>query len=172
MMHITVKEVQELMEDCARVDLGEKPTGYNKEKVDNFLDHVAEELYRVMQYMEDQEKKERMAEAAKPVPAPAPAPVPAPAPAPAVSGSSVEEVLTLAVQLKNSIVAEAQAKADNILTAAQEEAKERLGQLSSEEERLQENVASLKQIAADYRTAFEQLLQAQQEALDKADGLF
>ena len=44
--------------------------------------------------------------------------------------------------------------------------------LSEERQRLEAEVAALKKTAADYRASFEALLQAQQEALDKATDLF
>ena len=43
---------------------------------------------------------------------------------------------------------------------------------AAEAARLEAEVAALKKTAADYRAQFEALLQAQQEALDKASGLF
>ena len=77
-------------------------------------------------------------------------------------------MLTLAVQLKNNIIADAQNKADRMVQDAEAQAKARLGALEDEEKRLQDNIARLKQMAASYRGSFEQLLQEQQDALKNA----
>ena len=50
--------------------------------------------------------------------------------------------------------------------------RERLNGLSDEQKALETEVAALKKTAADYRAQFEALLQAQQEALEKAADLF
>ena len=55
---------------------------------------------------------------------------------------------------------------------AETEATERLDGLSDERKALEEEVAALRKTAADYRAQFEALLQAQQEALEKAADLF
>ena len=55
---------------------------------------------------------------------------------------------------------------------AEAEATERLDGLNEERETLSRQVAELKTAAANYRQQFEQLLQAQQEALEKAADLF
>ena len=78
----------------------------------------------------------------------------------------------MAVRLKNETLAEAQKKADEILASADAQAKDRLGNLSSEHDRLTEQVATLKQAAAEYREKFTELLRQQQELLEKADELF
>ena len=62
--------------------------------------------------------------------------------------------------------------AEAIRAKAETEASERLDGLMEERTRLEKEVAALKQTAADYRASFEALLQAQQEALDKATDLF
>ena len=55
---------------------------------------------------------------------------------------------------------------------AQTEATERLEGLQAERDELKTEIENLKQTAADYRQKFEELLHAQQEALEKATGLF
>ena len=44
--------------------------------------------------------------------------------------------------------------------------------MAEEREKLEKEVAALKETAAEYRRKFEELLNAQQEALEKATGLF
>ena len=47
-----------------------------------------------------------------------------------------------------------------------------MGSLSEEKEKLTGQVEALKTAAAEYRAKFEALLQAQQEAMEKASDLF
>ena len=97
---------------------------------------------------------------------------PAPAAEKTEDSATVQEMLAMAVRLKNETLAEAQKKADEILASADAQAKDRLGNLSSEHDRLTEQVATLKQAAAEYREKFTELLRQQQELLEKADELF
>ena len=85
---------------------------------------------------------------------------------------SFREVLALAVQVKEETLRKAREDAEAIRVKAETEASERLNGLSDERKTLEAEVAALKKAAADYRAQFEALLQAQQEALDKAEGLF
>ncbi len=55
---------------------------------------------------------------------------------------------------------------------AETEAAERLDGLSEERDSLEKEVAALKETAKEYRRRFEELLHAQQDALEKATGLF
>ena len=56
-------------------------------------------------------------------------------------------------------------------STANEEARARIGDLAAERDSLTNQVAALKKTVADYRTRFEALLQAQQEAMDKINDL-
>ena len=58
------------------------------------------------------------------------------------------------------------------MAKAEEEAADKLGSLSEEKEKLTGQVEALKTAAAEYRAKFEALLQAQQEAMEKASDLF
>ncbi len=105
------------------------------------------------------------------------APAPAPAPA-AQSGISKEEedsfreVLEMAKKVRDDTIRQAKEDAEAIRARAEAEATDRLDGLNEEKDALTRQVASLKTAAAEYRTKFEQLLQAQQEALEKASDLF
>ena len=77
----------------------------------------------------------------------------------------------MAHQVKDQTIRDAQAKAENILAEAREKAEEQLGNLSSERDSLNRQVEALKQIVKDYKEKFVSLLQAQQDALDKASDL-
>ena len=63
-------------------------------------------------------------------------------------------------------------EAEAIRAKAETEASERLDGLNEERDALVKEVADLKAAATDYRAKFEALLQAQQEALEKASDLF
>ena len=95
--------------------------------------------------------------------------------APAVSAqdeSSFREILEMAQKVKEETIRKAREDAEAIRLKAETEAGERLNGLAEEREDLEKEVAALKQTAADYRRQFEELLHAQQEALEKATGLF
>ena len=78
----------------------------------------------------------------------------------------------MAVRVKDETLRKAKEDAEAIRTKAETEATERLDGLSDERKSLEAEVAALKKTAADYRASFEALLQAQQEALEKASDLF
>ena len=138
--------------------------GYNKDEVDTFLDLICEEMDRLNNEIQDLRQKTTIVRPA--------------APAAETSGVSREdegrfrEVLETAVTVKEEILRKAREDAEAIRMKAETEAKERLDGLSEERERLEKEVAALKETAAEYRRKFEELLNAQQEALEKATGLF
>ena len=114
-------------------------------------------------------------------PAPAPAPVaeaptqqlkPVAARPAAVPDSDFREILEMAQKVKNETIAAAEAKAAAIVAKAEEEAADKLGSLTADKEKLTGQVDALKTAAAEYRAKFESLLQAQQEAMEKASDLF
>ncbi len=145
--------------------------GYNRQEVDNFLDDICEEMERMENEIKDLRQKTTMV---RPIQTPAPAP----APAPAASGITAEqeqsfrEILEMARQVKDETIRKAKEDAEAIRNRAETEAKERLDGLSAEQESLTKEVAALKDTAVTYRARFEALLQAQQEALEKAADLF
>ena len=138
--------------------------GYNKDEVDGFLDQICEEIERLNNEIQDLRQKTTIVRPA--------------APAAETSGVSREEegrfreVLEAAVTVKEEIVRKAREDAEAIRMKAETEAKERLDGLAEEREKLEKEVAALKETAAEYRRKFEELLNAQQEALEKATGLF
>ena len=74
--------------------------------------------------------------------------------------------------MKEETIRKAREDAEAIRLKAETEAGERLNGLVQEQEDLEKEVSALRQAAADYRRQFEELLHAQQEALEKATGLF
>lgn len=155
MARITVDEI-------SRKEFSFANKGYNQKEVDDFLDDICDEIERMENEIMDLRQKTT---AVRPA-------------AQEDSGISAEneesfrEVLALAVQVKEETLRKAREDAEAIRTKAETEANERLDGLSDERKSLEAEVAALKKTAADYRAQFEALLQAQQEALDKASGLF
>ena len=140
------------------------PKGYDQKEVDDFLDDICDEMERMENEIMDLRQKTtvlRPAETAQ-----------------QASGISAEneqsfrEVLAMAVQVKEETLRKAREDAEAIRAKAETEAAERLDGLSEERQSLEKEVAALKKTAADYRARFEELLQAQQEALEKASDLF
>ena len=155
MPRITVEEISQKEFSFAN-------KGYNQKEVDDFLDDICDEIERMESEIMDLRQKTTVVRPA----------------AQEESGVSAEneesfrEVLALAVQVKEETLRKAREDAEAIRVKAETEATERLNGLSDERKTLEAEVAALKKTAADYRAQFEALLQAQQEALDKAEGLF
>lgn len=158
-----------------------KPRGYDPQEVDEFLDAICDEMARQLDEIQSLQQQLAAAKAARPAPAPAPAPVteaptqqikPVTARPAAVPDSDFREILEMAQKVKNETIAAAEAKAAAIVAKAEEEAADKLGSLSEEKEKLTGQVEALKTAAAEYRAKFEALLQAQQEAMEKASDLF
>ena len=136
--------------------------GYNQKEVDDFLDDICDEIERMENEIMDLRQKTT---AVRPT-------VQENTGVSAENEESFREVLALAVQVKEETLRKAREDAEAIRVKAETEATERLDGLSEERKTLEAEVAALKKTAADYRAQFEALLQAQQEALDKASGLF
>ena len=136
--------------------------GYNKNEVDNFLDEICEEMDRLNNEIFDLRQKTTMVRPQAPAEN---APTGA-------EESRFREILEMAAQVKEETIRKAREDAEAIRMKAETEAREQLDGLSAEKESLEQEVKNLKKVAADYRSQFEELLRAQQEALEKAEGLF
>ena len=138
--------------------------GYNKDEVDTFLDLICEEMDRLNNEIQDLRQKTTIVRPA--------------APAPEASGVTREdenrfrEILEMAATVKEETIRKAKEDAEAIRLKAETEANERLNGLAEEREDLEKEVAALKETALEYRRKFEELLHAQQDALEKATGLF
>ena len=138
--------------------------GYNQEEVDTFLDLICEEMDRLNNEIQDMRQKTTMVRPSTP--------------AAESSGVSKEdenkfrEILEMAATVKEETIRKAREDAEAIRLKAETEASERLNGLAEEREGLEKEVAALKETAVEYRRQFEELLHAQQEALEKATGLF
>ena len=136
--------------------------GYNKDEVDSFLDEICEEMDRLNNEIFDLRQKTTMVRPQAPAEN---APT-------AGEENRFREILEMAAQVKDETIRRAKEDAEAIRVKAETEATERLESLSKERDDLKTEIENLKQTAADYRSKFEELLHAQQEALEKATGLF
>ena len=155
MPRITVDEI-------SRKEFSFANKGYNQKEVDDFLDDICDEMERMESEIMDLKQKTSVVRPVSQEPA-------------AVSPEneqSFREVLAMAVQVKEEAIRKAKEDAEAIRSKAETEAAERLDGLAEERKELEEKVATLRKTAADYRARFEALLQAQQEALEKASDLF
>ena len=137
--------------------------GYNQEEVDTFLDLICEELDRLNNDIQDMRQKTTMGRPS------------APAAESSVSRedeNKFREILEMAATVKEETIRKAREDAEAIRLKAETEANERLNGLAEEREVLEKEVNALKETAAEYKRQFEELLHAQQEALEKATGLF
>ena len=151
------------VELISRKEFSISSKGYNQNEVDDFLDAICEEMERMENEIMDLRQKTTVVRPA------------APASAAGVTEeqeNSFREILEMARQVKDETIRKAKEDAEAIRAKAETEASERLDGLSEEREALAKEVAGLKTAAADYRAKFEALLQAQQEALEKASDLF
>ena len=138
--------------------------GYNRDEVDTFLDLICEEMDRMNNEIQDLRQKTTIVRSAPP--------------AAETAGTGREnedrfrEILEMAATVKEETIRKAREDAEAIRMKAETEANERLDGLAAEREDLEKEVAALKETASNYRRQFEELLHAQQEALEKATGLF
>ncbi len=137
--------------------------GYNKDEVDSFLDEICEEMDRLNNEIFDLRQKTTVVRPAAQAPQ---------AGAAGGEDSRFREILEMAAQVKEETIRKAKEDAEAIRLKAEAEAKEKLDGLAEEKESLEQEVKNLKEVAAEYRRRFEELLRAQQEALEKAEGLF
>ena len=138
--------------------------GYNKDEVDTFLDLICEEMDRLNNEIQDLRQKTTIVR--PPVPAAETAAVTR------EDEGRFREILEMAATVKEETIRKAREDAEAIRMKAETEANERLDGLAAEREELEKEVAALKETAAEYRRKFEELLHAQQDALEKATGLF
>lgn len=141
--------------------------GYDPKEVDEFLDDICDEMERM-----EAEIKDLRQQTASVRPAPAPAPAAGKQEPDEEITSQFREILTTAQQVKEETIRKAKEDAEAIRAKAEAEATERLDGLNEERDALTKQITELKATAANYRQQFEQLLQAQQEALEKATNLF
>ena len=176
-MAITPADIEQMTFDQAK----KHEDGYNTEEVDAFLDQLATEVDAMLQKIADLKGRlnttEQQLAAAQAQVAQlkeqgtAPAPVAAPAPAPDYSASEhqISQVLIVAQQSADKLVADARANAENIRNEADQKAREVIRQALAEKQNELDEIDRLKQSREDFRSEYKKLLQ---HFIDDADAVF
>ena len=145
--------------------------GYDRQDVDGFLDEICDELDTLTKERDNLQKQVNdLLQQRRSMPATPAAPA-----APVNDEQSKKRVVNLlemAERLQKEVLDKAEEEANAIRTRATAEAAETLQGLEKDKSRLTDEVNALKKVALEYRGKFELLLQAQQDALDKATELF
>ena len=147
--------------------------GYNQHEVDEFLDSICDELERIEGEMAAlKQENERLRNQAVPA-ATNPYQPPKAEPAVPASGadSTFKEILEMAQRVKAETIADAQAKAKQIVENAEIEVRARLGNLVDEKEAVEKEIARMQAAAQEYKAKFNELLAAAHDALNAADEL-
>ena len=142
--------------------------GYNQHEVDEFLDSICDELERIEAEMDAlKAENDRLKYQAVPQETKA-APVIS---APAGNDGTFREILEMAQRVKEQTIADAEAKAAEIVANAEVEVKARLGNLADEKDALEAKVESLKDAVQSFKAQFAQMLSAAKDALDATDDM-
>lgn len=170
-----------------------KMRGYDPVEVDEFLDDICDEMVAMQEEITTLTQRLSQAthgsygSAAIPTPAAPAAPVPPPAAIPAQApaqqtkeaaktreetGEAAQRLLAQAQKVYDQTIAEAKAKAEEILNGANERASMNLEDLEAEKSDLQQEVEMLRQTAKDYRERFLRLIEDQQHILNAETSLF
>lgn len=142
--------------------------GYNQHEVDEFLDSICDELERMENEMNALKAEiNRLQNQAVPQEIKA-APVVS---APAGADGTFREILEMAQRVKEQTIADAEAKAAEIIANAEIEAKARLGNLAEDKDELEAQLTSLKAAVQEYKVKFAELITAAQDSLDAVSDL-
>lgn len=154
--------------------------GYDTEEVDAFLEQISSEVDAMLQKIADlkgrlNNTEQQLAAAnaqiasleenagATQLTAPAPVVAPTPAPAPAVdlsvSERQISQVLIVAQQSADKLVAEARDNAERIRNEADQKAREVIRQALAEKQNELDEIDRLKQSREDFRCEYKKLLQ-------------
>ena len=163
---------------------GKHEEGYKTDEVDVFLDQVASEVDAMLQKIADlkgrlttSEQQLAAAQAqvaqlkeqttmAAPV---EPAPVPVPQSEFTPSERQISQVLIVAQQSADRLVADARTNAENIRNEADQKAREVIRQALAEKQNELDEIDRLKQSREDFRAEYKKLLQ---HFMDDADSVF
>lgn len=141
--------------------------GYNQHEVDEFLDSICDELERQEAEIEGlKQENNRLRNQAVPQVAQTPA-----AQMTDATEGTFREILEMAQRVKESTIADAKAKAEEIIANAENEVKGRLGNLGEEKEKLAEELESLRAAVREYKEKFADAISVAREALDLASDL-
>ncbi len=173
-------------QDIEQLTFSPSKHGYDTEEVDAFLDQVSSEVDAMLKKIADlkgrlnnSEQQLSAAQAqvaqlreenAAAVAAAAAAATPAPA-APEYSASErqISQVLIIAQQSADKLLADARTNADNIRNEADAKAREVIRQALAEKQNELDEIDRLKQSREDFRTEYKKLLQ---HFIDDADAVF
>ena len=152
--------------------------GYDTEEVDAFLEQISSEVDAMLQKIADLKGRLNNTESqlaasqaqvasleenagATQLAAPAPVVAPAPTPAPdlAVSERQISQVLIVAQQSADKLVAEARDNAERIRNEADQKAREVIRQALAEKQNELDEIDRLKQSREDFRGEYKKLLQ-------------
>ncbi|MBQ6961960.1 MAG: DivIVA domain-containing protein [Clostridia bacterium] len=179
-MSITVAMIEEK-------EFKTKMRGYDPVEVDEFLDEICDEMVVMQDEITaltqrlNQSSRNTYVSSAVPAPVPPPASIPTPAPAPLAAeavktreetGEAAQRLLAQAQKVYDETIAEAKAKAEEILNGANNRASLGLDDLENEKNDLQQEVEMLRQTAKDYRERFLRLIEEQQHILKSETALF
>ena len=143
--------------------------GYNQHEVDEFLDSICDELERIEAEMDAlRAENDRLQNQALPQAAPV---VSYAAPVQTGASDTFQEILEMAQRVKEQTIADAEAKAADIINNAEIQVKARLGNLAVEKDEVEAQVKALKAAAQDYKAKFAEMIANAQEALDAASDL-
>nr|MBR4279852.1 DivIVA domain-containing protein [Clostridia bacterium] len=140
--------------------------GYNQHEVDEFLDSICDELEHIEAKMAELEQEnDRLKNQAVPQPKAAVYQAPA-APVSAGADGTFREILEMAQRVKDQTIADAKAKAAEIVEHAEIEVKARLGSLNEEKAALENEMDEIRESIQEYKNKFAALIASAQEALD------
>lgn len=135
-----------------------KPSGYDPEEVDVFLDSIIDEfenMQREIQSLRATASRQRT-----------------PAPVVSDTSESAQKLLANAQRVSEETMAEARKQADQIIADARVRADNLVEDARHEAERLQDSLDSLRGAANDYRTRFKRLVDDQMHLLNADTELF
>lgn len=146
--------------------------GYNQHEVDEFLDSICDELERLEAEMDAlKAENNRLQNQAVPQVVPQVTKGTPVVSAPASADGTFREILEMAQRVKEQTIADAEAKAADIINNAEIQVKARLGNLAVEKDEVEAQVKALKAAAQDYKAKFAEMIANAQEALDAASDL-
>ncbi len=179
--------------DIEQLTFSASKRGYDTDEVDNFLEQLSVEVDAMLQKIADLKGRLNASEAqlqssqaqvaslqqqvseleievsTRPAPAPAPVPVAVPTNDYSVSERQISQVLIVAQQSADKLVADARDNADRIRTEADQKAREVIRQALAEKQSELDEIDRLKQSREDFRAEYKRLLQ---HFMDDADSVF
>ncbi len=143
--------------------------GYNQHEVDEFLDSICDELERQENEIAAlREENNRLQNQAVPQSDANQMPI---MQMPNATEGTFREILEMAQRVKEMTIADAEAKAAEIIENAENEVKACMGNLGEEKERLASEVENLRKAAHEYKEKFAAMISVAQEALDLTSEL-